>query len=353
MHFITAIGYDSTYIYANDPNNDTVPRKQVQSKFQSCMKQAFIFWPTKAEKMSPMPTEQAAPTAQAPAQVVSGATGSAIIDISKWQGNINFDALKSEVALVIARAGCGSDPDAKFDEYAQAMQKHGIPFGVYCYSYAGTEAKARDEAQKMVARAGRYNPLFYVMDAEESKITNAAIKAFADELRIQGAERIGCYVAHNHYKDYGYDSIQKLWDFTWIPRYGSNNGTIAGSTKPAYICDLWQYASTGKVNGISGNVDMNVITGDGKSFDWFLGKGSASETTKMEPASEQSAEQKVRISGGNVNVRTLPNTSGNIIGVANNGTELPFAGNVAENGWLSVMFNGKFGWLSNKYGKLV
>jgi len=44
-HFITAIGADGTYIYANDPNKSAHPRKQKHSKFQKCMKQAFIFWP--------------------------------------------------------------------------------------------------------------------------------------------------------------------------------------------------------------------------------------------------------------------------------------------------------------------
>lgn len=45
-HFVTAIGYDTKgYIYANDPNKSSAPRKQKQDKFKSCMKQAFIFWP--------------------------------------------------------------------------------------------------------------------------------------------------------------------------------------------------------------------------------------------------------------------------------------------------------------------
>ena len=50
-------------------------------------------------------------------------------------------------------------------------------------------------------------------------------------------------------------------DFTWIPRYSA--------TRPAYPCDLWQYTSTGSVNGIAGNVDLSRITGDGRSLAWF------------------------------------------------------------------------------------
>lgn len=271
-HFIVARGYDNDYIYANDPNNRTVPRKQKQDKFKSCMKQAFIFWPVlQVNNLKNVDKAQNQEGNNVSADSTEN-TSTDIIDISKWQGNIDFAALKPNVALVIARASCGSDKDIKIDEYAKAMINNNIPFGVYCYSYAGTEAKAKDEAQKIVSYASGYNPLFYVMDAEESKLTNATIKAFVKELRNLGIKKVGCYVAHNHYKDYDYDSIRSLFDFTWIPRYGKNDGTIKGSTKPDYLCDLWQYTSTGKIAGINGKVDMNVITGDGHDLNWFLGK---------------------------------------------------------------------------------
>ena len=65
--------------------------------------------------------------------------------------------------------------------------------------------------------------------------------------------------------------MRGLWDFTWIPRYGKNDGTLDGSTKPAFECDLWQYTSTAHIAGINGRVDMNVITGTGHTLRWFLG----------------------------------------------------------------------------------
>ena len=197
-HFITAIGYDDTYIYANDPNKSAAPRKQAQSKFKSCMKQAFIFWPKLEKTNKPEDNAgdgtKAAATTQTIQTAVKKSNSTVIIDISKWQGTIDFDKLKEAVALVIVRASCGSDKDVKFDEYAKAMKDRGIPFGVYCYSYAGTTAKAKDEAQKIVSYAKSYNPLFYVMDAEESKITNETISVFADELKAQKIKKIGCYV---------------------------------------------------------------------------------------------------------------------------------------------------------------
>lgn len=309
-------------------------------------KQFFIFFKDDPSKNQSEPAKQEDKTEPTPAPVDTGATGTAIIDISKWQGDIDFDKVAKEVSLVIARASCGSDKDVKIDEYAKAMNDRGIPFGVYCYSYAGDEAKSIDEAQKIVKYASGYKPLFYVMDAEESKINTSAIKAFAKELRNQEVEKIGCYCAHNHYNDYNFDSVRDLWDFVWIPRYGKNDGTLAGSTKPSYKCDLWQFTSTGKIAGIIGNVDMNVITDDGHDLAWFLGGTSAKEDAPI-------SGKTVQVVNGNVNVRTLPSTDGDIIGVAYNGDELEYRGETTENGWLSVIYNGQDGWISGKYGQLI
>lgn len=268
-HFIVARGCDSTYIYANDPNKSETPRKQAINKFQSCMKQAFIFWPIVKETTKPThDIEEPEPQKETTFDINPDGK---IIDISKWQGKIDFKALKEEVGLVIARASCGSDKDSKFDEYAKAMIENRIPFAVYCYSYAATAEKAKHEASKMIQYAEKYNPLFYVMDAEEAKITMEAIEAFGQELRAHN-KRTCCYVAHNRYNTYKYDKVKYLYDITWIPRYGKNTGTIAGSTKPVYDCDLWQYTSVGKIAGINTNVDMNVTMKEDRKLEWFLTK---------------------------------------------------------------------------------
>ena len=305
------------------------------------MKQAFLFWPEAKQETAPVDDTPEQPEAKEPK------LDGAIIDISKHQGNIDFDALKEAVSLVIARASCGSDKDIRIDEYAKAMNARGIPFGVYCYSYAGTVEKAQDEVEKMISYVSEYKPLFYVMDAEEARITNETIRAFAEALRAQGIERTGCYVAHHRYKQYGYDSLRDMFNFTWIPCYGSNDGTIEGSRKPSYVCDLWQYTSTGKIDGIKGNADVNVITGQGKTLSWFLGGESG------EPTPEPTVERLVEVVKGNVNVRTESSTKGAIIGVAPLGTTLIYRGMTAANGWLAVKFNGQDGWISGNYGKLL
>ena len=61
----------------------------------------------------------------------------------------------------------------------------------------------------------------------------------------------------------------------------------------------------------------------------------------------------VLISGGNCYIRTAPNTTGKIIGVAHNGDKLPYAGETSNGGWPMVEHNGQNAWVSGKYGKLI
>lgn len=63
--------------------------------------------------------------------------------------------------------------------------------------------------------------------------------------------------------------------------------------------------------------------------------------------------QNVYIDGGDCWVRTAPNTGGNKIGVAKRGSKWKFQGEVAENGWMLIEFDGKNGWVSSKYGKVT
>ena len=262
-HYITAWKYDKEYIYCNDPSSPTSKRserkKQKQSDFLKQRKDFWCFWPEREGQAIHPPDD----------------TGTkAIVDISKHDGNIDFATLSKHVSLVIARCSLGSDIDVRFNVYAASMNENNIPFGVYCYSYARDIAKAKDEARKMLNYAKRYKPLFYVIDAEEPCITRETLEAFVDALRDLGVKRIGCYVAHHRYKDYQYDKVRDKVDFTWIPRYGLNNGTIEGSTIPKYACDLWQYTSEGWLEGFrkGESVDLNVITGTGHDLAWFLEK---------------------------------------------------------------------------------
>ena len=69
-------------------------------------------------------------------------------------------------------------------------------------------------------------------------------------------------------------------------------------------------------------------------------------------AEEPQTGKTVRIEGGDCWVRTAPNTDGAKLGVAKNGTVLPYGGEKADNGWLLVEYDGQNGWVSGKYGRI-
>ena len=63
--------------------------------------------------------------------------------------------------------------------------------------------------------------------------------------------------------------------------------------------------------------------------------------------------QNHHISGGNCFIRTGPNTAAKDVGVAHKGDVLPYAGEIADNGWLMIVYKNKNAWVSGKYSKLI
>ena len=61
----------------------------------------------------------------------------------------------------------------------------------------------------------------------------------------------------------------------------------------------------------------------------------------------------VKIEGGNCYIRAASNTSGKDLGVAHRGDTYPYAGEIAENGWLKIVYKDGTAWVSGKYGRLT
>lgn len=205
-----------------------------------------------------------------------------IVDISHWQGKIDWDKFAKEVALVIIRVQDGSSTvDREYKTYVAEAKKRGIPFAHYAFCRFVSVADARKEAQDFYAR-GDKDALFWVADVEVKTMDDmtAGTQAYVEELRKLGAKKVGGYFGHHSYESWGLDKVIGI-DFTWIPRYGTNNGKQ--NTKPDYACELWQYTSKGKVGGVNGDVDLNALNGD-KTLEWFIGNAGVSEPveTKVE-----------------------------------------------------------------------
>ncbi|PHA00949.1 N-acetylmuramoyl-L-alanine amidase [Bacillus pseudomycoides] len=195
-----------------------------------------------------------------------------IIDISYFNGNPNWDVLAPQLDLAICRVQYGSNKqDVKYNEYVSALEARGIPHAAYAYGCYVSVNDAIVEANDFISRVNP-NAKFLVLDVEDDTLASCgatnlakASQAFIDTCKAAGW-KVGLYVSHHMYGSYGLQNVKA--DFLWIPRYGG--------PKPAYACDLWQYAdgeTGGWLDGI-GKVDLNRLNGD-KTLEWFIGSSNS------------------------------------------------------------------------------
>lgn len=192
-----------------------------------------------------------------------------VLDISKWQPNVDYQKVKdSGIDGVILRCGVTTYGDMKcnidscFEKHYKGFKAVGMPLGVYYYSCANTVAKAKEEAQATLTyikgKQLEY-PIYYDTENEQRQrslskqaLTDIA-KAFCETI-----ENAGYYVGIYASKSWLLDELDmaQLKDYdVWVAQYASKC-TYTG----AY--GMWQYTNTGKVNGISGNVDLSYCYKD-------------------------------------------------------------------------------------------
>ena len=217
-----------------------------------------------------------------------------ICDLSYYQGNVDFKKLAKKVDFVILRASIETRKDTKYDEYASYCEQYGIPYHAYHYLKAPNDAKARMEAKIFANATKEHRPLFYVIDCEYRSIkmgvAKKIVEAFEQALRhyISDDIKVAVYIANELYRPWNLD--YERYAYVWIPRYGKkNDGTIGGSIKPSYPCDLWQYTSRGRIDGVKGNVDLNVLNGS-KPLEFFTGKSGGMDMNENDPILEQEGD---------------------------------------------------------------
>lgn len=191
------------------------------------------------------------------------------IDVSKWQGEINWEKAKADgVEFAILRAGYGrGNIDDRFKRNADECTRLGIPFGVYWFSYAYTEDMARKEAQYCLDAVASYKLSYPIafdfeydsVDHAQNKgvtvtkeLASAIARAFLTE--IEGAGYYGVLYANpNYLATYFDDDIPSRFDI-WLAQWPKNPQP---EPKPEQAGGMWQYTSSGTVDGIEGRVDMN------------------------------------------------------------------------------------------------
>ena len=189
------------------------------------------------------------------------------IDVSEFQKEIDWQKVKNDgIKFAILRVGFGMDIKSQDDKYIERnieeCEKIGMPYGVYLFSYANTVDKAKSEAEHTLRLIKGHKLAMGVWyDIEDnntsgsvgkSTLTNI-INTYCEAIKKAGFN-VGIYASLswlNHKID---ASIQDKWP-VWVAQYYKEC-----EYKGDYL--IWQYASDGKVDGISGKVDMNYYYGE-------------------------------------------------------------------------------------------
>ena len=179
------------------------------------------------------------------------------IDLSCHNGSIDWTKVKAD--FVILRAGYGkesSQKDNRFEEYYAGAKAHGIPVGAYWYSYAMSIEEAIQEADVFLTtiRDKQFEyPVFY--DVEESKQfelgkekLSAIIRAILESVEEAGYF-VGLYGSASSLTTHTADDIKRKYAI-WLAHW-------TGSTNYSGAYGIWQHSCKGKVDGISGDVDLD------------------------------------------------------------------------------------------------
>lgn len=178
-----------------------------------------------------------------------------VIDVSDWQGKIDWKKAKADgVVGAIIRYADGDTLDKRFQENMANAKAAGLHIGAYIFSRAKTKSGAEKEATKLFKACKPYAPdmpLYIDLEAKGlEKYADTVAKAFINKMKSYGG-RPGVYANLNWWNNYLKETA-KLSFAMWVAQY---NETM--DYKPKADVGMWQYTSSGKVNGISGKVDMD------------------------------------------------------------------------------------------------
>lgn len=195
-------------------------------------------------------------------------TGVLGIDVSKWQKEIDWDKVKNEgVDFAIIRCGYRGSvtgslvEDPYFEQNIKGARAAGIKVGVYFFTQAVNEVEAVEEASMVISLVRDYELQYPVFidtegaggngraDSLNVEERTAVCEAFCTTVKNAGLEA-GVYASRNWYNNKLTASTLESYAI-WLAEYRS---------VPLYqgYYQMWQYTSKGKINGINGNVDLNV-----------------------------------------------------------------------------------------------
>lgn len=189
-----------------------------------------------------------------------------VADISHWNTVNNWSAFSSNIDTVYIKAtesNTDKYTDCKLDSNAKAAQNIGLDFGFFHYFWPhSTTADAAAQADLFYSHISSYSySCVPVLDIEvDNGMTReqivADVKAFADEFKRLSGQDIMLYSNPSFINTY-LDSSLSTYKL-WISHYATKN--LPNDTNVWHYWTMWQYTDEGKVDGITGSVDLSRAT---------------------------------------------------------------------------------------------
>lgn len=206
------------------------------------------------------------------------------IDVSRWQGLINWDQVKQARDFAIIKLGGSDDglyPDGQGVRNTNEARRVGIPRGFYFY--LGGVTNTADEVKhilNLIAGIGGLQPGESLwLDWEEHNTAEVAyVTEIAQGLINAGMPVPGVYMSYSRIRGNDWTPLVKLNCGLWVAAWGDNDtipedNEIPGSDEWPFWA-MWQYSSTDTVPGISGRVDQNLFNGDVNTFNKYGAGGT-------------------------------------------------------------------------------
>lgn len=240
------------------------------------------------------------------------------IDVSAYQGKIDWGTVADYgMGFAILRiAEKGNKTDSTFMQNYKGCTQHGIPVGVYKYSYAKSTAQAEQEAESVLKVLDKRHldfPVFYDLEwSDQRKLGSAAVEkialAFLNKIQAAGY-KVGIYCNVDWYQNVLTAALKK-YD-CWIARYPANdNGTLQERLRPG-VGVGWQYSSKATIPGIAGKVDRNVFYKDYKTVEEGTGMTAAEAMNAVIGIAEEEIGYLEKRSNSKLDSKTANAGSGN------------------------------------------
>lgn len=211
------------------------------------------------------------------------------LDISNWQKNINLDAVNFD--FMIAKATEGVDFVDKFcDGFIQKAKAKGKLYGFY--HFARTENDPIREADYFVDNcSGYFGEGLPILDWEPKQAGNVNW-ALLWLKRVEERTKIKPMIYMNESTENSYDwtPVVENDNGLWIAKYSQNKPRVVHFKGYA----MWQYTSTGRLDGYGGDLDLNEFYGDEAAWRAYCGnKSEVTPAPQPQPEPQPEPEQTV------------------------------------------------------------